>query len=336
MRTHHIVTILVVWQLASLRGFAAANPNTDTFTFATTAQMDHQIDTNRSNARVLCDIILHAQDESLLRYALPVLQRESSTHPSSAPLLAAYGFARYYETGMLSKWTATLPAYVPSAIKKLRVKCDPYYGDQIGYVSLGINRLRRAYHMAPRDPGVLIMYAIARVDANRPLYNAFDGIHRFSAKNIKILTKNLRLERYVIKVANTWRIAWGWYARDLNAYAADGRELKVFNHSEYSKYVQAVYRCFKNARLFDSTDYLANSILFVEDLDFASAGHPGLGLEAVEHAYRYFPNLIHMYPSCKTSYEGEYEHDVHYLESIIAKQHAHHRSATISHTGIKR
>ncbi len=312
-----ILTIMLLLQLQSVP--VSVTPGWVSFT--TVSQMDHQIDTNRSNARVLCDIILHAQDESLLRYALPALQRESAHRPHSAQLLAALGFARYYETGAISKWNAVLPKYVPEAIKHIRVLRKRGYD----YVPLGINRLRRAYLMAPKDPGIALMYAIARDDSNRSFYYPNEGMHEIAATGYKVEEKNLKLERNVISEAKNWRIAWEWYGYSLSRYTEDGLVLKTFNSEQTTSLYQAIYRCYTNANLFGSTDYLANYILFSGDADFESAGHPGLALKALKQGYRVLRDLPHLYPVMIQLYTTKYDHHKNWLESEIAKQKANHQ-----------
>ncbi len=309
-----ILTILLLLQLQGLPVPIAPHWNS----FTTVSQMDHQIDANRSNARVLCDIVLHSSDVNLLRYALPYLQRMATHHPNSAQLLAAFGFARYYETGSISKWTAVLPKYVPEAVKRLRVKRKWGWG----YVPRGINKLRRAFQMAPTDPGIIQMYAIARADQNRSFYYPSEDIDKASAMAVKVEAKNLNLERKVISKAKTWRIAWEWYGVTLSTYALNGSVLKMFNHEQISSLYQSIYRCYTNAKLFGSKDYLANYILFFYDYDFENAGHPELGLKALKQGHHIYADRPHLIPVMIQIWKLDYDHDVHWLTSEIAKQKA--------------
>ncbi len=307
-----ILTILLLLQLQGLPVLITPHWNS----FTTVSQMDHQIDANRSNARRLCDIILHAQDANLLRYALPYLEKESVHRPHSAQLLAAYVLARYCETGLLSKWTVILPKYVPDSVKRLRV---PRWG---AYVPFGINRLRRAYHMSPKDPGITLMYAIARSDRNRSFYDPNEDDTKTSAITFRIAAKNLNFDRAVIANAKNWRIAWEWYGVTLSTYALNGSVLKKFNTEQISSLYQSIYRCYTNAKLFGSKDYLAARILFFHDYDFESAGHPGLGLKALKQGYHVYADRPHLFPVMTQMWTVKYDHDVHWLESEIAKQKA--------------
>ena len=307
-----ILTIILLLQLQSL----PVTVTSDWVSFTSVSQMDHQIDANRSNTRILCDIILHAQDLNLLRYALPTLEKESAHRPHSAQLLAAYGFARYCETGLLAKWTVVLPKYVPDAVKRLRVQ---RWG---GFVPFGINRLRSAYHMSPKDPGITLMYAIARSDGNRSFYYPGDDIHKTSTTEFRIEAKNLNLDRAVISEAKNWCLVWAWYGYDLSRYNEAGQVLNKFNPEQVSSLYQSIYRCYTNAKLFGSTDFLANYILFAGDGDFEEAGHPGQGLKALKQGYHIYADRPHLFPVMTQMWTVIYDHDAHWLESEIAKQKA--------------
>ena len=316
-----ILTILLLLQLQGLPVLITPHWNS----FTTVSQMDHQIDANRSNARRLCDIILHAQDANLLRYALPYLEKESVHRPHSAQLLAAYVLARYCETGLLSKWTVILPKYVPDSVKGLRV---PRWG---AYVPFGINRLRRAYHMSPKDPGITLMYAIARSDGNRSFYYPDEDDNKTSAIAFRIEAKNLNLDRAVIAKAKNWHIAWVWYGYDLSRYNEAGQVLNKFNPEQVSSLYQSIYRCYTNAKMFGSTDFLANYILFAGDGDFEGAGHPGLGLKALKQGHHVYADRPHLFSVMTQMWTVKYDHDVHWLQSEIAKQKAkqpHQRAHT--------
>jgi hypothetical protein len=312
-----ILTIMLLLQLQSLPVIVTS----DWASFTTVSQMDRQIDVNRSNARMLCEVILHAQDESLLRYALPILQRESAHRPHSAQLLAALGFARYCETGLLAKWTAVLPKYVPDAVKGLRVKRKGVSG----YVPFGINRLRVAYDKRPKDPGITLMYAIALDDQNRSIYYPGEDDTKKLSTEFRIEAKNLNLDRAVIAEAKNWCLAWAWYGYDLSLYNEVGQVLNKFNPEQVSSLYQSIYRCYTNAKLFGSTDFLANYILFFGDGDFEEAGHPGLGLKALKQGYHIFAVRPHLFPVMTQMWTVKYDHDVHWLESEIAKQKANHQ-----------